>query len=234
VSVLARLLPLDYRRRQLLKRAPAGPLRDFLATPFPDPRQDYRKADYIALDLETSGLDSRSGNILSIGHVTIHEQRIHLDTARHILLKTPMPLQASNVGIHRLTDDMLVNGQALTEALHGLLPELAGKVLLAHHAQIEIGFLRTACQQVFNTDWLMPVVDTQWLARRRLDRRHAVYQPANLRLANLREAHHLPRYPAHHALSDAMATAELFLAETAAMGGTAATPVPLRKLLYPQ
>jgi DNA polymerase-3 subunit epsilon len=232
VSVLARLLPLDYRRRQLLRRAPAGPLRDFLATPFPDLRQDYRKVDYLALDLETSGLDSRSENILSIGYVSIQEQRIPLDTARHILLKTQTPLQAGNVGIHRLTDDMLVNGQALSEALNGLLPELAGKVLLAHHAQIEIGFLRAACQQVFNADWLMPVVDTQWLARRRLERRHAVYQPAALRLANLREAHHLPRYPAHHALSDALATAELFLAETASMDGPA--PVPVKRLLYPQ
>lgn len=231
MSFLARLLPLDYRRRQLLKHAPASPLRDFLATPFPDLSQDYRKADYVALDLETSGLDSGSDQILSIGHITIHQKRIHLDTAQHILLKTTASLQAKNVGIHRLTDDMLTNGQTLSGALHRLLPELAGKVLLAHHAQIEIGFLRAACQQVFNADWLMPVVDTQWLARRRLDRHHAVYQPDTLRLANLREAHHLPRYPAHHALSDALATAELFLAETADM--TVSVP-PLKKLLYPQ
>ena len=232
MSVLARLLPLDYRRRQLLKRAPAGPLRDFLATPFPDLRQDYRKVDYVALDLETSGLDSRSEHILSIGHVAIHAQRIHLDTARHILLKTPALLQSSNVGIHRLTDDMLADGHAFAEALQALLPELAGKVLLAHHAQIEIGFLRAACQQVFNSDWLMPVVDTQWLARQRLERRHVVYQPAALRLASLRETHHLPRYPAHHALSDALATAELFLAEMAGTDESSVTP--LRKLLYPQ
>lgn len=232
MSVLARLLPLDYRRRQLLKRAPAGPLRDFLATPFPDIRQDYRKVDYVALDLETSGLDSRTKHILSIGHVTIHAQRIHLDTARHILLQTPTPLQSDNVGIHRLTDDMLADGHAFAEALQALLPKLAGKVLLAHHAQIEIGFLRAACQQVFNSDWLMPVVDTQWLARQRLERRHAVYQPTALRLASLRETHHLPRYPAHHALSDALATAELFLAEMAGTDESSVTP--LRKLLYPQ
>lgn len=230
--MFARLLPLDYRRRQLLKHAAVGPLRDFLATPFPDPRQDYRKADYVALDLETSGLDSRRDRILSIGHVSIHAQRIHLDTARHTLLQTPVPLQGGNVGIHRLTDDMLADGQVLAEVLDALLPELAGKVLLAHHAQIEIGFLRAAYQQLFNADWLMPVVDTQWLARRRLERRHAVYQPAALRLANLRGAHHLPRYPAHHALSDALATAELFLAETAGLGESA--PIPLKKLLYPQ
>lgn len=232
MSLLARLLPLDYRRRRLLQHAPAGPLRDFLATPFPDLGQDYREVDYIALDLETSGLDSRREHILSIGRVGLHAGRIRLDTARHTLLQAQALLQSGNVGIHRLTDDMLAGGQTLAEALNELLPELTGKVLLAHHAQIEIGFLRAACWQVFGADWLMPVVDTQWLARRRLERRHAVYQPAALRLASLREAHHLPRYPAHHALSDALATAELFLAETAGM--TASSPMPLKKLLYPQ
>lgn len=230
--MLARLLPLDYRRRRLLKRSPAGPLRDFLASPFPDIRQDYREADYVALDLETSGLDSRHEHILSIGHVSIHAQRIHLDTAQHSLIQTPASLQSDNVGIHRLTDDMLADGQTLAEALYELLPKLAGKVLLAHHAQIEIRFLRAACQQVFNADWLIPVVDTQWLARRRLERRHAIYQPTALRLASLREAYHLPRYPAHHALSDALATAELFLAEMA--GADESSVTPLKKLLYPQ
>ena len=231
MSKLARLLPLDYRRRRLHRRAPPGPLRDFLATPFTDIHQDYRDADYVALDLETSGLDSHTDHILSIGHVSLHARHVLLGTARHILLKTPATLEAANVGIHRLTDDMLAGGQTLTMALHSLLPELAGKVLIAHHAQVEIRFLRAACQQVFGAEWLMPVVDTQYLAQRRLDRRHAVYQPAALRLASLREAYHLPRYPAHHALTDAIATAELFLAETARMD---ADRIPLKKLLYPQ
>lgn len=232
MSLFSRLLSLDYRRRRLLRRAPAGPLRNFLATPFPNPDQDYREVDYIALDLETSGLDSRSEHILSIGRVDLHAQRIRLGSARHTLLQNPARLQSGNVGIHRLTDDMLAGGRTLAAALDELLPELAGKVLLAHHAQIEISFLSAACRQVYMTDWLMPVVDTQWLARRRLERRHAVYQPVALRLASLREAHHLPRYPAHHALSDALATAELFLAETAGMA--ASSPTPLKKLLYPQ
>lgn len=42
----------------------------------------------------------------------------------------------------------------------------------------------------------------------------------------------LPRYPAHHALSDALATAELFLTEMAAIAES--SPMPLKKMLYPQ
>jgi DNA polymerase-3 subunit epsilon len=63
----------------------------------------------------------------------------------------------------------------------------------------------------------MPTIDTQVLARRRFERRDQPYQPKDLRLFNLRTTYGLPRYQAHNALSDALATAELFLALTADM-----------------
>jgi len=50
------------------------------------------------------------------------------------------------------------------------------------------------------------------LARRAMERRQQPFRARDLRLFNLRASHHLPRYPAHNALSDALATAELFLA----------------------
>lgn len=63
----------------------------------------------------------------------------------------------------------------------------------------------------------MPVVDTQYLAARRLQRAHQPVVEGGLRLSNLRRQYHLPRYQAHNALSDALACAELFLAQVAEM-----------------
>ena len=45
--------------------------------------------------------------------------------------------------------------------------------------------------------------------------------PGDLRLFNLRERYHLPNYKAHNALSDAISTAELFLALAAESGDLA-------------
>ena len=59
---------------------------------------------------------------------------------------------------------------------------------------------------------MVPVIDTQALALRQLKRQHALIRNGDLRLFNLRNRYHLPVYKAHHALSDALATAELFLA----------------------
>jgi len=45
-----------------------------------------------------------------------------------------------------------------------------------------------------------------------MERSQQPIRGTDLRLFNLREAQQLPRYRAHNALSDALATAELFLA----------------------
>lgn len=223
------LLSLNSRRKRLARRCPPGnPLAEFLATPFPDPRRDYREIDYVALDFETTGLDIASDHILSIGTVSVHGETIDLATADHQLVRTAQALPDETVTIHRLTDDMVANGIAISDALGDLLARLAGKVMIAHHARIECGFIRAACQRLFNADWLMPVIDTQQLALRRLQRGNIAHQPGELRLDKCRANYHLPRHTAHNALADALATAELFLAEAAAI--TAGKPLPLRKL----
>ena len=76
-----RLLGLDFRRRRLLRDAAPGPLHNYLATPFPDGRVDFRSVEFVSLDLETTGLDPVHDEILSVGLVAFTAGRIALDTA---------------------------------------------------------------------------------------------------------------------------------------------------------
>jgi DNA polymerase-3 subunit epsilon len=51
------------------------------------------------------------------------------------------------------------------------------------------------------------------VAKRRLDKRDVAYDPSELRLLALRKKYDLPEHYAHNALNDAIATAELLLAQ---------------------
>ena len=62
---------LEWRRRWRLRRTSEGPLHDYLSTPLPRPSRDYRELEYVAVDLETTGLDARRDQILSIGWVLL-------------------------------------------------------------------------------------------------------------------------------------------------------------------
>lgn len=206
---------LEWRRRWRLRRMPDCPLRDYLATPFPKPGLDYRDVEYVAVDLETTGLNPRRDQILSIGWVRLVGNRIRLETARHRLVRVRGDIPADSAVIHQITDDEAARGLSLSAALPELLAELAGRVLIAHHARVERGFLGIACKRLWGKGLLVRTLDTQAVARRLLERRQIPFKPSDLRLHALCERYNLPRHGAHNALSDALAAAELFLAQAA-------------------
>jgi DNA polymerase-3 subunit epsilon len=206
---------LDARRRWRLRRTPPGPLHDYLARPFPPPGSDYRQVEYLAIDLETTGLQPKRDHILSVGYLVVRGDRIDLGSARHRLVHTERAIPEESAVIHQITDDQAAGGAALKGVLTELLAELAGKVMIAHHARVERGFLNLACERLLGGGLLVPVVDTQAVARRTFERRQVAFKGSDLRLHALGDRYNLPRYGAHNALSDALAAAELFLAQAA-------------------
>jgi DNA polymerase-3 subunit epsilon len=220
---------LDFHRRRRLRRAPPGPLRDYLAVPFPRPSRDYRDVDYLALDLETTGLDPKTDQILSFGYVTVHGNRIELASARHRLVRTAHAIPEASAIIHQITDDQVAAGESLEAVLADLLGAMAGKVMIAHHARVERGFISDACKRVFGAGLLVPILDTQVVSLRTFRRRQVTFKGSDLRLHALGDRYNLPRYSAHNALSDALAAAELFLAQAAYKDG--GSGLPLRDFL---
>lgn len=199
-----------WQARRLRHRPTARPLFAYLNSPLPARQLDWRAIDYLALDLETSGSDPRRDDILSFGWVGLTGAEIHLATARHRLVRPRQALDCANVGIHRITDDHAAAGDPLRTVLGDFLADLHGRVLIAHYSPTEVGFLDAACRACYGGAFLAPVIDTLQLARQDPVARAG----GSLRLSALRRRHNLPRYPMHHALSDAIAAAELFLAQS--------------------
>lgn len=201
-----------WQRRRLRGQAAAEPLLAYLASPRPERDQDWRDGRYLALDLETTGGEADRDDILSFGWLCLDGPEIRLASARHRLVQPRRKLSEENVSIHRITDDQAAEGESLRAVLADFLADLQGRVLIAHYSPTEVGFIDTACRACYGGRFRPPVIDTLILARRAAGGQ----PPGSLRLAALRARHHLPRYPMHHALSDALAAAELFLAQAEA------------------
>lgn len=210
--MLAKLLGIDYLRRRLLKKTTSSVMREYFSTPFPDNKASLKDIEIVSLDFETTGLDIQRDSVISIGFVDIVNLGINLGSSSHHLISTNTELPENSVVIHQITDNVLVNGESIESVLPDLLQHLRGKVLLAHNATVEVGFIKKMCQQFYDSDFLIPVIDTQYLAKRSFDRKNMSYKSTELRLFNLRESLNMPAYKAHNALMDAIATAELFLA----------------------
>ena len=201
----------------MLEAAPEGPVREYLSVPLIDRSRDIHSVPLLSLDFETSGLDANKDHIVSAGYVAIEGGMIQLSTACHELVKLAGLLTEQSVVIHKITDDDVSAGRSLEEVVGNLLQALTGKIMVAHHAKIELTFLTQACQILYGVSPRFPVIDTMRIAKRWLDQRNKAIEKGDLRLFNLRKRYGLPVYQAHNALSDAIATAELFQAQVAHM-----------------
>lgn len=214
--MLGQLFGREYRRKRALARATPGVLHDYLSQPFPDGRADCRDTVIAAVDLETTGLDPQKDHILSVGLVEIHGMSIRLGTAWHEVVSIETDIPAESAVIHQITDDhAAATGKPLEEVLPELLRHLRGKVMLVHYSRIEQQFIDAACRRLYGAPFVVPIIDTLVLGRRLFERRNHNIQTGDLRLFNLRPRYNLPHYKAHNALSDALSTAELFLAMAA-------------------
>jgi DNA polymerase III subunit epsilon len=183
---------------------------------FPVPTISFNRVDFLVVDVETTGLDPRRDHVLEVGWVPVTRAQVVLDGVRGTTVRLPAGVDVGDSAVlHGLTDDDLAAAPGLTDVVLELRAALQGRVLVAHHAPIEIGFLDRAFRDGQSDRAPLWVVDTMTLQRRLLVHGHGEPPPGALRLDAARRRFGLPRYAAHRAATDALAAAELLLAQAA-------------------
>lgn len=216
------------RRHRAARRVSDGPLRRYLEHAPPPPGTALADLRLLAVDIETTGLDPRRDHVVSVGFLPVDGDRIDLGGARSMLLRPPTDVADRGVGqsatVHGITDDAVATGVTAEQALDQFFDALTGRILLAHYAQMETGFLGDLCARTHGVRPRFTSVDTLELHHRVLrngiDRGFTPDPKAGeLRLWAARERYGLPRYRAHNALTDALACAELYQAQIAELAG---------------
>lgn len=171
-----------------------------------------RQANFLVLDLETSGLDARQHHIVSAGWVCIDKLQLHLSNSFYCTVR---PSEAVTLGqsavIHGLHQADLAAGIAEAELLRDLLQAAAGRVLVCHHSAIESRFLQQAFLRHFPQSPQLKLVDTLALEQQRLQRQGTIVKTNALTLNHCLSRHGLPQIQAHNALEDAYGCALLLL-----------------------
>lgn len=172
----------------------------------------WTEVDFWTLDLETSGLDARRDEILSIGMVPIRGGAIRWGERFSTLVQPVWPGAAlgEGLGVHHLLPGEVAGGLALGAALEQVFLRLAEGILLVHFAALDVEFLRRAAAAC-GREWPRPrVVDTVRLLEQ-IARFEYPKPASDSNLGAARARYGLPPADEHDALADALATAELFL-----------------------
>lgn len=165
----------------------------------------------ISVDLELTGLDKGHNEIISMGWTLIDRGRIQLGSNRYMLINAEQSV-GSSAAIHELLDSEVAQGRSLETGLQELFDAARGRVWVFHHAGLDISFLKKACESWAGIIPGFIVLDTMRIEYRMRRRREILIRQGDLQLSRIRNSYGLPRYMAHNALIDALATAELMLA----------------------
>lgn len=171
----------------------------------------------LAVDVETTGLKPDRHQLVSIGWVPVNGRVIDLSRAGYYVLADAQV--GDSPTLHGVTDDDIArDGEDPAVVLEAFLDALDGRKLLAHFAQMELGFVAKLHRDVTGKRWGLrdaEVRDTFAMERRHMERMGTYPRGEDLRLARVRQRYSLPAYSNHNALTDAIACAELYLALTA-------------------
>lgn len=167
------------------------------------------KVEFLVVDVETTGLSTSEDLILQVGAVvTDADGRIKRRFSCYVRpghgefpWDTPHPPAHH---IHGITNDQLRTGLPTRRALRRLRRLAKRRVLVAHNAKFDYGFISSESQRhAISLDVTSPLCTLE--LSRKLDPKRA----ESHRLATLCERYGIPLDNAHDALCDATATAKL-------------------------
>ena len=167
------------------------------------------KVDFTAFDFETTGLQSVSDRIVELGAIRFCGSEI---TAEFNMLVNPgIPIGAEAGAVSGIHDADVMGAPSVDSVLPSFIEFLGGRVLIAHNAPFDLGFLRAASRSAGLPEIRNLVIDTQLLAMKAFPKRKSYA------LQNLASELDLPRNRAHRAKDDAELCMRLFLASVDAL-----------------
>ena len=157
--------------------------------------------EFVAFDLETTGLSSREDTIIEIGAVRMKGGQ---ELARFQTFVDPgRSLERKIVDLTGITDDMLVGAPKIEEVLPQFLEFVGDSPLIAHNADFDTGFIREAAKRQ-GLKFTSTSVDTLILSQNLLP------QLNKFKLNIVAEALDLPEFNHHRAADDAVTCGLVF------------------------
>lgn len=159
---------------------------------------------YTVFDTETTGLDPRTDEIISIGAVRIVNNKLLYDDVFDVLVDPKRPLGYESIKIHGIQPEMVKGQPTIDVALSKFKRYSENTVLIGHNAAFDMRMFEIK-EPVTGIRFTQPVLDTMFLS--------AVLHPAHRyhSLGAIAERLGLCIRGRHTAVGDAMAAAEIFL-----------------------
>ncbi|WP_427977845.1 3'-5' exonuclease [Agarivorans sp.] len=170
----------------------------------------YRGKEYVALDLETTSLNTKQADIVSMGAVLIRENRILASQSFELKVLPTHKLAGDSIKVHRLRHSDLQQGYPIEQALPRLLQFIGPRPIVGYNIAYDQRIINRHCKQLYGFRLLNPLIDVGRMFADKVHVDHVGISP-NQDLTHICRSLSIPLSGRHQAIDDAITAAMIYL-----------------------
>ncbi len=166
--------------------------------------------EVVCFDCETTGLNPKKDDILSIGAVIIKENRIFTSQKLELFVKPNGSINVDSIKVHRLRHCDLQGGIGAEEAVLRFLEFVGARPLIGYYLEFDVAMINKYLKPLLGIVLPNPKIEVSGLY---YDKKQSFIPQENidLRFDTILRELNLPRLGQHDAFNDALMTAMIYL-----------------------
>jgi DNA polymerase-3 subunit epsilon len=167
--------------------------------------------EVVSIDCETTGLDRKRDEIISIAAIVIRGDRILASQAFQVVVRPNCAIAAEAIKVHGLREADVANARPIREILPQLLHFIGGRPVVGYYIDFDVAMLNRYVRDFIGVELPNERIEVSSLY---YERKYGDAPPGtqiDLSFARVLEDLKLPRFNQHEAFSDALMTAMIYL-----------------------
>jgi DNA polymerase-3 subunit epsilon len=164
----------------------------------------------VVFDTETTGLNPKKDEILSIGAIKIKENKILMNKKFHIFIKPSEDINIQSIKIHQIRNIDIQNAYDIQKGVESFLHFIGSRPLIGYHLQFDVAMVNKYIKPLLGITLPNKQIEVAKLYRKK--RAHNSLEGfIDLSFDSIMKDLNLPIFGKHDAINDAIMTAMIYI-----------------------
>jgi DNA polymerase-3 subunit epsilon len=172
--------------------------------------EEDTSGEYVVFDTETTGLNPKKDEILSIGAVKIKDNKIITSQTFEVFIKNSCEISSKSIEIHRIRPIDLQNAKTTDIAIREFLNFIGSRPLVGYYLEFDVSMINKYIKPMLGVTLPNKMIEVSEIY---FDKTISLIPQGNidLRFDTILKKCGVPDMGAHNAVNDAIMTAMVFL-----------------------
>jgi len=172
--------------------------------------EEDKSGEYVVIDTETTGLNVKEDEILSIGAVKIKDNKILTSETFEVFLQNTKEISSKSIKIHQIRPFDLKNAKTTKEGIEEFLHFIGSRTLVGYYLEFDVEMVNKYTKEMLGITLPNKMIEVSEIY---FDKTISLIPQGNidLRFDTILKNCGVPNMGAHNAVNDAIMTAMIYL-----------------------